>query len=623
MNENNAWTSPDGRSYNQDDQSQSQAHGSDASGETPGLGQPESSGNPEFSSASNPGAPSSEGAPIPGQPEASANSPAGREALGDTPKNQDDQSGLSQGNQSGTGYAVQSGSDQGSQAGAGQGELTESGQGGLTESGQGGQTGSAQDNQASQSRPSGPSNLSQPNPNSQPNLNRSAQYGANQFWGQPGFSDPMAGTKPLQSSVTWAQPAEKTKRRGPGWLATIGIAVAASLVTGGGFYLASEALPGRAESANSTLFSPEDKGVTTPAPVANSTSQNPDWEAVANAVRPAVVAIMVSTGSSGDEGSGSIIDSDGHILTNNHVVAGAAGGNGQITVELADGRLYKAEIVGRDVLTDLAVIKMENPPKDLTVVALGDSSKLQVGESVVAIGNPLGLSSTVTTGIVSALDRPVRVDAVQGGNQNNRSDQLFDLRDLFGNNLGGESGNGAGSGNAPVVNDKVTTNAIQVDAAVNPGNSGGPLFDAKGRVIGVTSSIASLSSGSGLGGGQAGSIGLGFAIPVNQAKMIATQLIEHGEAVHAALGITVSEDIATVKDVSRLGAKVQEMVPRGAAEKAGVKVGDIIVGLDGKPVKGSESLVGWVRQHAVGDTVELEIVRGDKEMKVSVTLQAQ
>lgn len=462
------------------------------------------------------------------------------------------------------------------------------------------------------------------NPASPAPANPGAFYGANQFWGKPGFNDPLANQgKPLQSSVSWDGVNEtRARRRGPGWVGAIGIAVVASLITSGGFYTLSRNLPAKAEASKSTLFNPQDKGVSTPAPVVNSTSQNPDWESVAKAVRPAVVAIMVRTKNQNDQGSGAIIDSDGHILTNNHVVAAAADGNGRITVELHDGRLYKAEIVGRDVLTDLAVIKIVNPPKDLTVVALGDSSKLRVGEAVAAIGNPLGLSSTVTTGIVSALDRPVRVNAVQGGNQDGNDDGPdLDLRDLFGGGIGGSPDDG--SVKPQPKNDEVTTNAIQVDAAVNPGNSGGPLFDAKGRVIGVTSSIASLSSGGMFSSGQSGSIGLGFAIPINQAKMIATQLIEHGEAVHAALGVVVSEDVATVGDVSRLGAAVQEVSPKGAAYKAGLKTGDIIVGIDGKQVKGSESLVGWVRQYAVGDTVDLQIVRDGKEMKVSATLQAQ
>lgn len=454
--------------------------------------------------------------------------------------------------------------------------------------------------------------------------NPSTEYGANSFWGRPGFTDPFNAGKPenrLETSATWAGGAQAAReKRQPGWLALVGVAVAASLFTTGGYYIY-EHQTAQPEAASSTLFNPEDKDVATPEPVSNSTSQNPDWEAVAKAVRPAVVAISVSTEEESSQGSGAIIDSNGHILTNNHVVASAAQNNGKITVELYDGSLYEAKIVGRDVVTDLAVIQLKNPPKNLTVVTLGNSDKLQVGQSVAAIGNPLGLSSTVTTGIVSALNRPVTVQAVDGARPRGQ-DLPFDPRDLFG---------GPGNSQEPPEENKkptgvtdVTTNAIQVDAAVNPGNSGGPLFDARGRVIGVTSSIASLSGSSGFGGsGPSGSIGLGFAIPINQASMIANQLIAHGEAVHSALGVTVSEEVATVGKISRLGAKVEEVSPDGAAKKAGIKKGDIIVGVDDKQVRGSSSLVGWVRQYAVGEKVTLNLVRDGKEMKVSVTLQAQ
>lgn len=517
-----------------------------------------------------------------------------------------------------------------------------------------------------------PASANAANTTSPASANPSAQYGANAFWGTtPGFSDPLANpanplsgatspnqgqptgstpgqpgnpggnpgsnpfatsdpfagtrgaTNPLQNSLTWAaSPGDKTEKSRPGWGALIGVAVAASLLSTGGLYAIEQSglLGNERETTSSTLFNPEDKNVATPEPVANSNSQNPNWEAVAKAVRPAVVAISVETNNGSDQGSGSIIDSKGHILTNNHVVAGAADGNGIITVELYDGRLYKAKIVGRDVLTDLAVIKIENPPKDLTVAPLGNSDDLKVGESVAAIGNPLGLSSTVTTGIVSALDRPVRVQAVQGGSPDSEDEQdPFGLRRYFGG--GTLKPSQPERSTAPT---EVTTNAIQVDAAVNPGNSGGPLFDSRGRIVGVTSSIASLSgSGDSTGEGQSGSIGLGFAIPINQASMIATQLIDHGEAVHAALGVVVGQEVATVDKVSRLGARVQEINSGSAADKAGLKEGDVITKIDGKSVKGSLSLVGFVRQYAVGDTVELTVVRDGKEQKIPVTLQAQ
>lgn len=526
-------------------------------------------------------------------------------------------------------------------------------------------TASTNSTEAAPTQPTDPASANPASPNP------SAQYGANAFWGTtPGFSDPLANpanppsaaspnqgqpvganpgipgnpggnpggnpfatsdpfagtrgaTNPLQNSLTWAAtPGDKKEKSRPGWGALIGVAVAASLLSTGGLYAIEQSgLFGHdAETTSSTLFNPEDKDVATPEPVANSNSQNPNWEAVAKAVRPAVVAISVETNNESDQGSGSIIDSKGHILTNNHVVAGAADGNGIITVELFDGRLYKAKIVGRDVLTDLAVIKIQNPPKDLTVAPLGNSDDLKVGESVAAIGNPLGLSSTVTTGIVSALDRPVRVQAVQGGSPEGEDEKdPFGLRRYFGGGMIQPSQ--PEKSTAPT---EVTTNAIQVDAAVNPGNSGGPLFDSRGRIVGVTSSIASLSgSGGSTGEGQAGSIGLGFAIPINQASMIATQLIDHGEAVHAALGVVVGQEVATVDKVSRLGARVQEINSGSAADKAGLKQGDIITKIDGKPVKGSLSLVGFVRQYAVGDTVELTVVRDGKEQKIPVTLQAQ
>ena len=526
-------------------------------------------------------------------------------------------------------------------------------------------TASTNSTEAAPTQPTDPASANPASPNP------SAQYGANAFWGTtPGFSDPLAnpanppsaaspnqgqpvganpgipgnpggnpggnpfatsdpfaGTRgaanPLQNSLTWAAtPGDKKEKSRPGWGALIGVAVAASLLSTGGLYAIEQSgLFGHdAETTSSTLFNPEDKDVATPEPVANSNSQNPNWEAVAKAVRPAVVAISVETNNESDQGSGSIIDSKGHILTNNHVVAGAADGNGIITVELFDGRLYKAKIVGRDVLTDLAVIKIQNPPKDLTVAPLGNSDDLKVGESVAAIGNPLGLSSTVTTGIVSALDRPVRVQAVQGGSPDGEDEKdPFGLRRYFGGGMIQPSQ--PEKSTAPT---EVTTNAIQVDAAVNPGNSGGPLFDSRGRIVGVTSSIASLSgSGGSTREGQAGSIGLGFAIPINQASMIATQLIDHGEAVHAALGVVVGQEVATVDKVSRLGARVQEINSGSAADKAGLKEGDVITKIDGKPVKGSLSLVGFVRQYAVGDTVELTVVRDGKEQKIPVTLQAQ
>lgn len=311
---------------------------------------------------------------------------------------------------------------------------------------------------------------------------------------------------------------------------------------------------------------------------ASSTTTQPDWQAVADAARPSVVAIAVQTAAGSGEGSGVIIDAAGHVLTNDHV----AGSAQQLKVTLADGRVFDATLVGADPTTDLAVIALTNAPNDLVPAKLGDSDAAAVGQAVMAVGNPLGLDSTVTTGIISALDRPVSTGSLTGAE--------------------------------PVV-----TNAIQVDAAINPGNSGGPLFDATGRVIGITSSIASLSQG----GGSAGSIGLGFAIPANLAKRIADELITDGVAQHAFLGVSLSDGTATLGDTTRLGAVVQEVSNGSPAADAGLQSGDVVVAIDNEAVSGALSLTASVRELATGDDVSLTVVRDGKSLEISVTLAAR
>lgn len=300
----------------------------------------------------------------------------------------------------------------------------------------------------------------------------------------------------------------------------------------------------------------------------------PDWPAVAAAVRPSVVAIEVRTTGGGGQGSGVILDRDGRVLTNAHV----AGGANEIRVALADGRVFAATLVGTDPTTDLAVLALVDPPDDLVPAVIGDSDRVAVGAAVMAVGNPLGLDSTVTTGIVSAVDRPVTT--------------------------------GAAGGAEPVV-----TNAIQVDAAVNPGNSGGPLFDASGRVIGITSSIASLSQA-----GAAGSIGLGFAIPVNLAQRVAGELISDGTAEHAFLGVGLSDGTGKSESTTRLGAVVEQVSAGSPADKAGLEVGDVVVAIDEQVVNGAASLTAFVREHAAGDQVSLAVVRDGATVLVRVVL---
>ncbi|QAY64939.1 PDZ domain-containing protein [Xylanimonas allomyrinae] len=314
------------------------------------------------------------------------------------------------------------------------------------------------------------------------------------------------------------------------------------------------------------------------APVKDSTPSNPDWQAVTAAVSKSVVAIQVTSSQGGAEGSGLILDDKGHVLTNNHVVAGAQ--NNTVQVTLSDGRLFQAKIVGTDATTDLAVVAIQSAPSDLTPVALGDSDDVSVGDPVLAVGNPLGLANTATTGIVSALDRPVSAS--------------------------GEN-----------TQQAVVTNAIQIDAAINPGNSGGPLFDASGRVIGITSSIASLSSGM---SGQSGSIGLGFAIPINLAKNISAQLIENGSAQHAFLGVSMQDGTATADGVTRRGAQVQNVTGGSPAAEAGVQAGDVVVAIGEQPVSSAESLTAFVRERQAGDKVVLTVVRNGSAQQITVTL---
>ncbi|MEV0892296.1 trypsin-like peptidase domain-containing protein [Promicromonospora sp. NPDC050262] len=313
-------------------------------------------------------------------------------------------------------------------------------------------------------------------------------------------------------------------------------------------------------------------------PVKSSTVENPDWTAVTSAVQESVVSIQVESQSGGAEGSGVVLDSDGRVLTNNHVVSGAQ----TVQVTLSDGSVYDADIVGTDPTTDLAVVQLTDPPSDLKPAKFGDSDNVVVGEPVMALGNPLGLANTATTGIVSALDRPVTASAEDGS-------------------------------------DQVVTNAIQIDAAVNPGNSGGPLFNASGEVIGITSSIATLSSGGGTSS-SSGSIGLGFAIPGNLATQIGDQLKENGTAEHAFLGVSMSDATATADGVTRRGAGVEDVVADSPAGKAGIQQGDVIVAIDGDAVNGPESLTAFVREKAAGDKSVLTIVRDGKTEEVTVTL---
>ena len=387
------------------------------------------------------------------------------------------------------------------------------------------------------------------------------------------------------SKATGADSGTTRRRRGPGWFALVASVLVASLLGAGGAVTAvryMDARGGHASSHSSTAPTAIATGSTTK--TVNSAGQAPDWEAVSAAVSNAVVSIAVATDKGEALGSGVIFDKEGHIITNNHVVAGAS----KIQVTLADGRVYDAETTGTDPATDLAVIQLKNAPDNLTVAQLGDSDKLATGQDVMAIGNPLGLSSTVTTGIISALNRPV---------VNSQS----------------EDGSGGSASSA------VYTNAIQIDAAINPGNSGGPLFDEKGRVIGITSSIATMGRSSD-GEGGSGSIGIGFAIPVKLADKVAKQLIKSGTATHAYLGVTLDTDGATADGEKRAGAKITSVEGGSPADKAGLKKGDVVIAIDGKTTAQGSALTGYVRQYSANDKVKLTVIRDSKKQDIDVTL---
>jgi len=353
--------------------------------------------------------------------------------------------------------------------------------------------------------------------------------------------------------------------------AALGAALGASALTAG--------LTGAFDTDTGTPIAQETQNV---APAHTTAADSVAWQSIASDVRPSVVAITARSQASAGEGSGVIIDDDGHIVTNHHVVADAQ----ELAVTLSDGRILEASVVGSDPTTDLAVLEVSDAPDDLKPASLATDFDAQVGDPVMAVGNPLGLDSTVTTGIISALDRPVT--AQSGGGQQ-----------PFGN-----------QGNEPVV-----TNAIQIDAAINPGNSGGPLFNSDGDVIGINSSIAALSQ-------ESGNIGLGFAIPVRVVDKVADQLIEDGEAQHAFLGVTMSDGQAEADGVRRTGAKVQEVVDGSPAQEAEIQPGDVIVAFDDKAVASKESLTGFVREFASGDDVKLTIIRDGTTQDVNVTLQS-
>ena len=325
-------------------------------------------------------------------------------------------------------------------------------------------------------------------------------------------------------------------------------------------------------------------------------------ESVAAKLLPSVVSILSISSTEEAEGSGIILTSDGNILTNNHVIAGAT----DLTVKFNDGTTAKAKVVGSDATDDLAVIKVSGV-SNLTVATLGVSANVKVGQQVVAVGSPLGLSATVTSGIVSALNRPVRT-AAEGSGQNQDPSQ------------------DPTQGSSTATAQDTVLNAIQTDAAINPGNSGGALVNMSGAVIGINSAIASLSSGS--SSTQSGSIGVGFAIPIDQAHRIAQEIISTGHATHALLGASVGDaPVATVADPTQAaqaglsaGAKIASVTSGGGAAGAGLAAGDVITKIGSAQVDSADALIATIRSATPGSKVTVTYVRGSDTKTATVTL---
>jgi len=347
--------------------------------------------------------------------------------------------------------------------------------------------------------------------------------------------------------------------------------------------------------------------------VVNDTDSVNEITAVAAKASPSVVTIEVAAGDSGGTGSGVILSEDGYILTNTHVVTlDGAASDATIQVKANDGKLYAATLIGTDPVSDLAVIKLTDA-SGLTPITWADSSDLNVGDTAIAIGAPLGLSGTVTNGIVSALNRSITVASSAAPTTPDETTPDEGDGNFFNYDLPNRDGS---TPDTQATQSSISLSVIQTDAAINPGNSGGALLNSKGELIGINVAIA--NAGGSSSSTAAGSIGVGFSIPANLAKRVSDEIIESGSASHGLLGASVTS--ATSADSATVGALISEVSSGGAAQKAGLKAGDVVTNFNGVPITDATDLTAQVRTLAAGDSADLTYVREDKSVTVSVTV---
>ncbi|WP_396655082.1 S1C family serine protease [Microbacterium sp.] len=414
---------------------------------------------------------------------------------------------------------------------------------------------------------------------------------------------PTQPTLPLDGAGAPPAPPASKRRGGAGIIA--GAVVVALLVGGaaglGGAYVGNQLWPAPAATGQAA---PQTVTVNNPDKV-NATT------AIAAKVVPSVVTISASSGSSGGTGSGVILSADGYVVTNTHVVTlDGATGDADLRVTTSDGHVHDAALVGTDPIYDLAVIKIEGA-SGLTPIEFADSSALNVGDQTVAVGSPLGLSNSVTTGIVSALNRSIEI-ASSAAPDSGEGDEGDEGQDGPGGPFFFDFGQGPRQGSG---GESIKIAVIQTDAAINPGNSGGALVDSEGRLIGVNVAIAT----AGGGGGEAGNIGVGFAIPSSIAERVANEIIETGSATHGLLGASVMS-AAYVEGSTITGAYIDSVVAGGAAEQGGLKEGDIVTAFNGVPVTDSVDLTAQVRAAAAGSKATVTYVRDGDTYSTDVTL---